>query len=170
MTNSMGTKSEKGEKKLTGRHVLYWLFGFFGVMFIANGFFVYYARSTWPGVVEDSPYEASQNYNKTLKQAAAQDARNWHLAVSFEKGGKDVLLSIDARDDKGAPLSDLTILANVGRPATEDFDHHLTLAPSSDGLYRAAIGSLSPGRWRVKIEALQQGLLQFQTNEIVTLN
>ena len=165
----MAGKTEKAEKKFTGKHVLLWLFGFFGVMFIANGFFVYYARTSWPGVVEDSPYQASQNYNKTLAEAEEQKLRDWHMALSLKRRQQDVFLVIEAKDKDGKPLTDLTIEATVGRQVTEDYDHALTLSPAGDGIYQGEIGSLDPGRWRVEFEALQQGQLLFRTHEIVAL-
>nr|WP_321458411.1 FixH family protein [uncultured Cohaesibacter sp.] len=165
----MAVTTDKTEKKFTGKHMLLWLFGFFGVMFIANGFFVYYARTSWPGVVEESPYQASQNYNKTLAEAEEQKQRNWHMEMALKRSQQKVFLVITAKDKDGTPLTDLTINATVGRPVTEDFDHALTLAPSGDGVYQAEIGSLDPGRWRVEFEALQQGQSLFQTHEIIAL-
>jgi len=158
-----------GEKKLTGRHVLIWICGFFGVMFIANGFFVYYARTSWPGVVEKSPYTASQNFNKTLSEAAAQDALGWAMSLEFKRRQSEVYLVVSARDKLGNAIDDLTIEANVGRPATENFDHNLTLEPTSDGVYQAKIGALDPGRWRVKFEALQKGEVKFQSLDTISL-
>nr|WP_321462382.1 FixH family protein [uncultured Cohaesibacter sp.] len=165
----MAVTSEKAEKKFTGWHMLLWLFGFFGVMFIANGFFIYYARTSWPGVVEESPYQASQNYNKTLAEAEAQNLRDWHMALSLKRRQQSVFLVIEARDSNGKALTDLDIEATVGRPVTEDFDHGLTLVTSGEGSYQAEIGALDPGRWRIELEASRQGELLFQTHEIVAL-
>ncbi|WP_394700964.1 FixH family protein [uncultured Cohaesibacter sp.] len=166
---SMAVSSGKREKKLTGWHVLLWLFGFFGVMFVVNGFFVYYARSTWPGVVEDSPYQASQNYNRTLAEAEAQKDRNWHMEMALKRSQQSVFLVLEAKDKVGKPLTDLTVEANVGRVVTEDFDHKLTLVASGDGVYQGEIGTLEPGRWRIKLEAMQDGQPRFQTNETIAL-
>ena len=162
-------KTDGKEKKLTGRHVLMWLGGFFGVMFIANGFFVYYARTTWPGVVESSPYQASQNYNKTLNQAAEQDDRSWQMAVEFKRRQSEVFLVVSAKDKLENPLNDLTILANVGRPATENFDTKLTLDAMGNGVYQGNVGVLDPGRWRVSFEALQKDEVKFQSVDTITL-
>ena len=165
----MAVTTDKAEKKFTGKHMLLWLFGFFGVMFIANGFFVYYARSTWPGVVEESPYQASQNYNKTLAEAAAQKQRDWHMQLALKRSQQSVILVVEAKDKDGQPLTDLTINATVGRQVTEEFDHVVTLSPSGTGIYQGEIGTLEPGRWRVEFDASQQGQKLFQTHEIVAL-
>lgn len=158
-----------GEKKLTGKHVLLWISCFFGVMFFANGMFVYYARTSWPGVVEKSPYTASQNFNKTLSKAAAQEARGWAMGMEFKRRQNEVYLVISAKDKLGNPIEDLTIEANVGRPATESFDHNLTLEGGPGGLYQAKIAALDPGRWRVEFEALQKGEVKFQSLDTISL-
>ena len=163
-----GTPDGK-EKKLTGRHVFIWISAFFGVMFIANGFFVYYARTTWPGVVEKSPYQASQKFNQTIRQAEAQDERSWTMQLQLKRRQNDVYLLIEAKDKLDNPLSDLTILANIGRPATESFDQQLELSSEGSGLYQAKVGALDPGRWRVKLEALQKDEVKFQSLETVLL-
>lgn len=160
---------DRKEKKLTGKHVLLWVCGFFGVMFIANGFFVYYARTTFPGVVENSPYQASQNYNKTLAEAAAQEARSWQMEMQFKRRGNDVFLVLSARDKLGNPLDDLAINANVGRPVTDTYDHQVLLQPNGEGVYQAQIGALDPGRWRISFEATQNNEVKFQSTDTVTL-
>ncbi|PLW74899.1 nitrogen fixation protein FixH [Cohaesibacter celericrescens] len=165
----MGTAMNKKEKKFTGKHVLIWLGCFFGVMFFANGMFVYFARSTWPGVVEQSPYQASQNYNKTLAEAEAQNERSWHMEVELKRSQSGVYLELLAKDKLNNPLNDLSITANVGRPTTETQDQELSLEAAGDGLYRAKVAALNPGNWRIKIEASQKGEVMFQTLETITL-
>ncbi|WP_319530730.1 FixH family protein [uncultured Cohaesibacter sp.] len=158
------------QKKFTGWHVLMWIGGFFGVMFFANGMFVYYARSTWPGVVEQSPYQASQNYNNTLKEAQAQADRHWQMAMQLKRRQNEVFLVVEAKDKLGNPLTDLEIEANIGRSVTETFDRQIVMTPQSDGVYQGSIGTLDPGRWRIQLEALQNKEVKFQTLETVTLN
>ena len=167
-TGNKGTA--KKEKKMTGWHALLWICCFFGVMFIANGFFVYYANTSFPGVVEESPYQASQNYNTTLKEAAAQASRDWDMGLQLRRRANEVFLVITARDSMGNPIDDLTILANVGRPATESYDHNLTMQTSGEGVYQSNIGALDPGRWRVSFEATQNDETMFQSIDTVTLD
>ena len=162
-------RTETGEKKFTGKHALIWISCFFGVMFIANGFFVYYARTSWPGVVEKSPYTASQNFNKTITAAEVQEARGWQMALELKRRQNEVFLVVVAKDKNGNAIEDLTILANVGRPVTETFDHNLTLDRAEDGVYQAKIGTLDPGRWRVKFEALQKDEVKFQSLDTILL-
>ena len=164
-----GSATNAKEKKFTGKHVLIWLGCFFGAMFIANGFFVYYARTTWPGVVEQSPYQASQNYNKTLAEAEAQNQRSWHMDMQLKRSQSEIFLVIIAKDKLNNPLNDLTIIANIGRPTTEVFDQELNLQADGNGIYRAKVATLDPGMWRIKMEALQNDQVMFQTLETLSL-
>ena len=169
-TTDNPTSNGSGQgKKLTGKHILIWLGCFFGAMFIANGLFVYYATSTWPGVVEKSPYQASQNYNNTLAEAEAQSQRSWHMEMQLKRRQNEVFLLVTAKDKLNNPLGDLTIIANVGRPATETFDQQLTMTTTGAGLYQGKVSALDPGRWRIKLEASQQDEIKFQTLETITL-
>lgn len=159
----------KGEKKLTGKHVLLWLFAFFGAMLIANGFFVYYANVSWPGVEVESPYKESQNYNNKLQEAAEQEKRDWHIAAELKRRQNDVFLVVDARDKLKNPLRGLKISANLGRPATEKFDKNVELTEMGEGLYQVNIGQLDPGPWRVKIEASEKDQEKFHSVGHITL-
>ena len=51
-------------KGIAGRHVLSALIAFFGVMFIANGFLVYYAVSTFSGGERPNPYRSGSELQR----------------------------------------------------------------------------------------------------------
>jgi hypothetical protein len=57
-------------KPIAGRHVLLALIGFFGLMLIANGFFVYFALATF------SAYAAYYNQARTLLVVQSSQDRN----------------------------------------------------------------------------------------------
>lgn len=156
-------KAPEGEKKLTGYHVLMWVLGFFGVMFIANGFFVYYANTSWPGVEVQSPYNESQNFDSKIADAREQEDRGWQLAAQLKRRQNDVYLIIEAKDKRGNALSDLAVKAEVGRPVNEQNDQKVDLESRGDGIYQAKLGTLDPGRWRVKIEAYERDILKFKS-------
>ena len=62
-------------RELKGRHVLMVLCGFFGVMFIVNGFFVYFALSTFSGGDTSDPYRKGLHYNEMLAADERQAER-----------------------------------------------------------------------------------------------
>lgn len=160
----------KGEKKLTGFHVLMWVLGFFGVMFIANGFFVYYANTSWPGVEVQSPYNESQNFSSKIADARKQEDRGWQLNAQLKRRQNDVYLVIEAKDKLGNALDDLVVKAEVGRPVNEQNDQKVALAGRGEGIYQVKLGALDPGRWRVKIEAFEQDILKFRSVGQTTLS
>lgn len=159
----------KGEKKLTGKHVLIWVLSFFGVMLVANGFFVYYANTSWPGVEVKSSYNVSQNYNQIIKEAKQQDARAWTLNTDLKRSKNDVFLVVQAKDKIGNALLDLDLKSEIGRTITETFDRTVELKPYGEGVYKVNLGSLDPGRWRVKLLAYQRDELKFQSVQQVNL-
>jgi len=62
-------------KGIEGRHVLMALIGFFGVMFLVNGIFVYFAVATFSGGDTSDPYRKGLHYNETLQAADRQAER-----------------------------------------------------------------------------------------------
>ena len=56
--------------EIRGRHVLIGMIAFFGLIFLANGIFLYYALTTFGGGEKGSPYRSGLRYNETLAEAA----------------------------------------------------------------------------------------------------
>jgi nitrogen fixation protein FixH len=130
---------------IAGRHVLMSLIGFFGVMLIANGLFVYFALSTFTGSDSD-PYRRGLHYNETLAAAERQAEKGWQSALSYDEGKRR--LSLGLTDHQSRPVTGLQIEAVVGRPVTDKEDHALALKERTSGVYSADI-ELSPGQWVV---------------------
>ncbi len=107
-----------------GRHVLMSLIGFFGVMLIANGLFVYFALSTFTGSDSD-PYRRGLHYNDTVAAAERQAERGWRSSLSYDTAKRR--LSLDLADNQSRPVTGLQINALVGRPVTDNEDHALSL-------------------------------------------
>jgi nitrogen fixation protein FixH len=128
-----------------GRHVLMSLIGFFGVMLIANGLFVYFALSTFTGSDSD-PYRRGLHYNETLAAAERQAEKGWQSALSYDEGKQR--LSLGLIDHQSRPVTGLQIEAVVGRPVTDKEDHALLLKEEASGVYSADI-DLPPGQWVV---------------------
>jgi nitrogen fixation protein FixH len=130
---------------LKGRHVLMSLIGFFGVMLIANGLFVYFALSTFTGSDSD-PYRRGLHYNETLAAAERQAEKGWQSALSYDAGKRRLTLGLT--DHQSKPVTGLQIEAVVGRSVTDKEDHALSLKEGAGGVYSADI-DLSPGQWVV---------------------
>lgn len=61
------------ESKKTGRLVLIWLLGFFGVCMAVNAFFIYMAVTTNWGVVSENAYQTGLHYNDLLEEARKRE-------------------------------------------------------------------------------------------------
>jgi nitrogen fixation protein FixH len=131
-------------KELKGRHVLMVLCGFFGVMFIVNGIFVYFALATFSGGDTSDPYRKGLHYNDMLAADERQAERGWQTAVAYDD--KTQQLRVSLIDKAAEPVSGLHVAVMLSRPATSKDDRHLRLEEVSRGVYAADVG-LAPGVW-----------------------
>lgn len=146
------------EKKLTGRHVLMMLAGFFGVMIVANIAFVYFALTTFTGLSTENSYNRGLHYNRELQAQSAQDALLWQADVQiFSPAGKEGHVTLNLRDQNGALISDLEIIAHIRNPVDDEGDVDLVLLPGSDG-YSASFTLSRAGQWDLRIWASHPSL------------
>jgi nitrogen fixation protein FixH len=139
-------------KELKGRHVIYWLLGFFGLMFVVNGIFLFHAIDSFPGEDVEKSYLQGLNYNETLSQRADQAALGWHAAMGLE--GEQLVLQLETAN--GAVLSGQQVTARMRRLATTAADQDLTLEPSADGSYRASLAEFQTGQWEVTAQVWER--------------
>ncbi|MGE0055089.1 MAG: FixH family protein [Hyphomicrobium sp.] len=137
---------------ITGRHVLFGLIGFFGVIFAVNGYFIDMALKTNSGVVSNEPYRKGLKYNERIEASERQAQLGWRDQIKMAPSGDR--LSIDIRDKDGKAVSGLTITATVGRPASEVEDVTVTLAQTPEGAYEASLPHRAAGTYIASIEAV----------------
>ncbi|WP_417692566.1 FixH family protein [Roseibium sp.] len=141
-------------KLLTGRRVLFWIIGFFAVIFSANGVFVYLALHSFPGVVVESSYKAGQAYNQELADARAQAERGWQVSASLTRvGGDAAMLRIEPKDYEGHVLAGLDFIAIMEHPAHKGDDVSLALSEVQSGVYQASATGVAGGNWELVLEA-----------------
>jgi len=149
------------EHPFTGWHMLAIVVLFFGVVIAVNLVMAFAATGTFPGLVVENSYVASQHYDELLANARAQDEAGWSYDLSADGGA---VLARIARH--GAPTSDLTVSAHVGRPSTTQQDRSLAFALGLDGTYRSN-DTLPPGLWEVDLEASRGDAVVFrETGEV----
>ena len=136
--------------KLKGIHVLFWMLGFFGLMFAVNGVFLYHAITSFPGEDVKNSYVQGLNYNDTLEARAAQQARGWQAEAGIL--AEEIVFQLADRD--GAPVSGYNVIAELRRRATNEADIVLVLQPSGLGQYAQTVRDLSPGRWVAEFRVL----------------
>lgn len=147
--------STRPGKILQGKHVLMAAVGFFGVVLLVNGVFLYAALSTYTGVVAKEPYRRGLNYNERIAADERQAALGWHDEVELAREPASLTLTI--ADRSGAPVSGLIITGLLGRPATDRADRTLVLIETAPGRYSTDVGQLEAGGWLVTLEAVWPG-------------
>lgn len=131
-------------RQFTGRKMLIWLCAFFGVIIAVNLVLLDVALDSWTGLVARNGYVASQNFNKQMAAARAQEKLGWHAELDYRPG----VLEIRYLDADGAPLTGLDLAGRVGRPVTERDDHDVVFHEPEAGLYRTAV-DLGAGVWEI---------------------
>ncbi len=139
-------------KEITGRHVLFGLLGFFGVMLIANGIFIYFALSTFEGVDNPNAYRQGLQYNQRIEAERRQAALGWTHAVSLKTADR-LELSIQGPD--GKPVTGLVVNGMIRRPVAADAVQQLAFEETGLGLYAARMATLPPGNWIVSLKAVR---------------
>lgn len=134
------------DRQLTGRHVLIIVLACFGTIIAANLTMLFAATGTFPGLVVENSYVASQRWNA---RHAAQEALGWRATAAWRDGR----LIVDLQDAAGRPVEGVALRAVVGRPTVASEDQALALSPAADG-YVAHV-ELSPGAWRIEISTTE---------------
>lgn len=139
---------------IQGRHVLAALVAFFGMMFVANAIFVYFAVATFSGGDTSDPYRKGLHYNDTLAAAQRQEERGWRTEVGYD--GKTRRLTLSFLDKAMAPIAGLHVAATLGRPATDHEDRRVVFTETSHGVYDATV-DVPPGFWVISIDSRRKG-------------
>jgi nitrogen fixation protein FixH len=144
------------QKEIKGGHVLAMLIAFFGVIFGVNFVMAYLANSTWSGLVVENGYVASQNFDKDLAKAKAQEALGWNVGFSYDKSSVKVTFA----DAKGAKIDTLNLTGKLQRTVTDKEDQVLSFAWMGSGTYKAP-ARLAPGLWEVEVDGKGDGVADY---------
>lgn len=145
-------------KELTGRHVLYLMLAFFGVVFLANLVFVYLAFDSFTGLATERAFVKGLAYNEVLEEADAQAALGWRVTLDRQAlGPRHWQLSATFRDRHDAPIEGLSVRLELRRPTHEGHDATLDLVPLGDGVYGAEHNFDLPGQWDLRLYAFDGG-------------
>ena len=140
--------------RITGRHVLATIVGFFLVVIIANMIFMTLAIRTFPGEQEEKSYLQGLNYNQTLAERAEQEKLGWRAAgaeaTRGEAGGR---IAIVIEMQGGAPVDNLAVSGVLARPADDDHDVVFDFVQAAPGRYEADLPAMAPGQWAFRAAA-----------------
>ena len=133
-------------EEFTGRHMLFVMLAFFGVIIFVNITMAVLAGRSWTGLVVQNSYVANQHFNRELEAARQQHQRGWKTSLQYAAG----VLTFRVHDRHGAPLALQNMTLELGRPAFEHADRQVLLRYSGNGTYRSDI-KLAPGIWSLRI-------------------
>ena len=161
MQRDPDTDYNPGGKPFTGRKMLMVMLAFFAVVIGVNLTMAYFALRDFRGVVVDSGYVASQDFNADRTLLEAQAARGWQIETSEAAGAP--LLAFRRAD--GSPIAGLRLSGQALRTGDGRADMALTLIETAPGLY-AANEQLAPGNWRLSVVADGEGARYATTLEL----
>ncbi|HYS46761.1 MAG TPA: FixH family protein [Rhizomicrobium sp.] len=150
-------------RTLTGRGVMLWLTGFFGIIFATNAIFITEAVKTFRGEDEQLPYLQGIAYNQTLKHRATQIKLGWQASIAARRdisGKVNIVIELHGRD--GSPESGASLTGELRHPADENHDRPLRFSEVSAGVYWAELARVAPGNWDVLVS--NQGRDPFQAS------
>jgi nitrogen fixation protein FixH len=142
------TDYNPGGAPFTGRKMLIVMLAFFGVVIAVNVTMAVIAVGSFRGVIVESGYVASQDFNRDTALLAAQAERGWAVEPSAAGGAPMIAF----RDAEGRPVEGLTVSAVALWRTDEHDDVALTMVEAAPGLF-AAEEALRPGQWRLSVRA-----------------
>jgi nitrogen fixation protein FixH len=137
------------QRSFTGRHMAAILVAFFGLVIAVNLVNARYASSTFGGEVVENSYVASQDFNRWLDQAEAQDGLGWSEVTTWRPDGRLVVTMNEAAEGavvKAVARHRLGVLP----------DRSLTFDRIGRGRFLSR-QALPDGRWNVRVSVAAQG-------------
>ena len=135
-------------KELTGRHVLFMVLAFFGIIISVNTYFIVMAVKSFSG--EDVPrsYRQGLEYNQTIEAREHQSQLGW--TVTANRLDERILVSLT--DIDGQPLTNLSLTAKLRHPTVLSNDQILIFKEVEPGLYAASTRGFQ-GKWLLIVDA-----------------
>lgn len=143
----MERHSKMGE--ITGRQVLLFTVGAFGVIIAVNLVMAWKAISTFPGLEVKNSYVASQGFDK---RKAEQQALGWTFSHDYNPTSGRLKINLVTADGQSARVQDIRVL--LGRTTEAKDDQRPDLALVSDGWEAEVV--LGTGKWLLKVEAIAE--------------
>jgi nitrogen fixation protein FixH len=147
---------------INGKHVLFALFGLFGIVIAVNVVFVTLALGTFTGVTTVNPYQEGLAYNQVLAARHAQRDLGWKAAIDY--GGADdgnERVTVALNDAAGRPVTGLALSGSLKRPTQAGMDQDLTWEEAVPGRYQAALALPARGNWDLVVSAVS-GIDRFE--------
>ncbi|MCA8884067.1 MAG: FixH family protein [Rhodobacteraceae bacterium] len=145
-------------KPITGRQVLIFTVGAFGIIVAVNITLAVKAVRTFPGLEVANSYVASQEFDKAR---AAQLALGWNVTADYRPGVLEVAFTYD--DGRPADVASLTALVGWATSTRDDFVPEFTKA---GGVFTAP-ATMEPGNWNIRLKALAPDGTEFKQRVVL---
>ncbi len=130
-----------------GAWPLWWLAAFFGIIFIANIFLVFFATESWTGLETEDAYEKGRLYNDKL--AAAERQKNLGWTAELRLSGNRLDLDLKSKDAQAISAAEVSV--QMRRPTHEGHDFSVKLAEQQPGRYVANLEFPLAGQWEADV-------------------
>ncbi|WP_193180240.1 FixH family protein [Nisaea sediminum] len=142
--------------KLTGKHVLFALIGFFAVVIGVNVVFIVVALDSWTGLTTPTSYQEGLHYNNVIQDAEEQRARGWSADITVTRDAAKpdiyaVTVSALLTNKGGAPVAVDSATLSFRHPINEKYDQTLALTPGADGRYEGSAELPVAGNWDTRL-------------------
>lgn len=145
------------------RWIPWYFVGFFAIIAVMDGIFVYLATDTHTGVVTEQAYQKGLNYNETVAAVEAQEALGWSSIIDYQSDGEFVFTLSEGEQ----PLAGAEIIAEFTRPTHNGVDFSVPLLESGAGAYRAPVEFPLDGIWDVRVYVTWNQQQYQQTERLV---
>jgi nitrogen fixation protein FixH len=159
-----GIPASTPRQQFTGRHMLFVMLGFFGVIVAVNVLMAVIASGTWTGLVVANSYVASQEFQAREDAARHQRELGWLATLRLTPGRVSLLVS----DGSGAAIDLGKVTLQVNRPVGGREDRIVDLGRDAEGTYEAPL-ALPPGVWELTITAPKTLAGPFQLHKRVSV-
>jgi nitrogen fixation protein FixH len=132
------------------------------VVSAVNGLMIWYALSSWSGLVSDSAYQEGLGFDRVLAESRAEAALGWKATIAYDPRGHIAVQLADAKDQ---PLAGMALSLVLLRPTHEGFDRASPLREVAPGRYDATIRPPLPGQWDVRVTVKSAGKVRFHAEQ-----
>ena len=156
----MKTQTTAAPGEFTGKHMLFLVLGFFGVVIGVNITMAVISSTSWTGLVVENSYVASQEFDAKRNDHLRQIAAGWQSDLTVDR----TALALHIVDAEGKPVDLGAVTVLVNRPVGGHDDQNLTLTRAADGTYSTPI-TLTDGVWDAWLTAEKTGLGFYELHE-----
>ena len=150
------------DRQFTGRQFLAIMVGSFVLVTAVNALMIWYALSSWSGLVSDSAYAEGLGFDRVLAASRAEAALGWKGTIAYDPAGRIVFHLVDSN---GEPLSRMGVSLVMLRPTREGFDRSAPLHETMPGQYEVGMRPPLPGVWDVRVIVAAQGQTRFHAEQ-----